>query len=150
MRALLLSLVVVVAVAPASSVVLGQAADPLVGVWKQNMANSRGSTVQSRILTVELVDGGLREINDAVLADGRSSHTEIVRKLDGKEYAVPNAQRPNTTDTSRRIDAYAYEWVEKVDGKVTMTTLVVVSRDGKTRTSTSTGRENAVRVYEKP
>ena len=60
-------------------------------------------------------------------------------KPDGKEYPV-DAPVP-TTVASTRIDARTYERVTRVNGIVTMTSRTVISGDGKTRTTTTTGTD---------
>jgi hypothetical protein len=55
----------------------------------------------------------------------------------------------------RRVDDRAFEFVSKTDGKVTTSSKVVISGDGRTQTVTTTGRNprgiavNDVAVYEK-
>jgi hypothetical protein len=61
----------------------------------------------------------------------------------------------NTTRAYRRIDDRTYEFVAKVDGKVTTTTRSVAARDGKTRTTMTTGKDaqgqsvNNVQVFDR-
>lgn len=45
-----------------------------------------------------------------------------------------------TTRAYTRIDSRTYQYVQKEDGKVTLTSRVVVAADGKTRTITTTGK----------
>ena len=97
----------------------------------------------------------MKATTDGVDAQGKQTHTEIVYKLDGKEYDVKGAANPNSTRMYTRIDARSYQFVNKVGGKVTTTTKVVLAADGKTRTLTTTGKNaqgetvNTAGVWEK-
>jgi hypothetical protein len=53
---------------------------------------------------------------------------------------VQGAQAPNSTQSLKRIDARTFETLGKVDGKVTVTTRVTISPDGKMLTATQTGK----------
>jgi len=46
----------------------------------------------------------------------------------------------NSSDSYKRINGRTYEVVGKVDGKVTVTTRVAISADGKTMTATQTDK----------
>ena len=59
-------------------------------------------------------------------------------QFDGKDVAAEGAA-PGTTQAHSRIDDHTYQFVSKVDGKVTTTTRVVVAQDGKSITTTTTG-----------
>ena len=74
--------------------------------------------------------------------------------FDGKDYPVTgNANADMQAFT--KIDSHSYQIVGKKGGKVTITSKVVVSPDGKTRTTTQTGTDaqgrtvNNTIVYEK-
>jgi hypothetical protein len=59
-------------------------------------------------------------------------------KVDGKEYPYDGPQGKGTI-SFKRIDDHTLESVQKFDGGHTVTTRSVVSKDGKTRTMTSSG-----------
>lgn len=123
-----------------------QSADPLVATWTVNMAKSKydpGPAPQSLTMTVTVDERGYTITQDQVGADGATSHAVILMKPDGKEYPV-DAAKP-TTVASSRIDARTYERVTRVEGVVTMTSRTVVSLDGKTRTTTTTGTDRSGR-----
>jgi hypothetical protein len=61
--------------------------------------------------------------------------------LDGKDSALTGNNPNADTIAAKRIDANTLENVSKMGGKVTITSRVVVSADGKTRTSTQTGMD---------
>ena len=140
-RTFCLSLVISAALLAASSLV-AQSSDPLVATWTVNMAQSKydpGPAPKSLTMTVTADERGYTITQDQVAADGQESHAVILMKPDGKEYSV-EAPVP-TTVTSTRINARTYERVTRVNGIVTTTSRTVISRDGKTRTTTTTGTD---------
>ena len=119
----------------------GQSAEPWAGTWKLNMAKSKyspGPAPKSQTVRLEAVGGGVKSVVDAVNDDNSKTHTEVVAKFDGKPYEVKGAAEP-TTRTYKRVTR-GYEWIATIGGKVTMTSRTVVSADGKTLTTTQTGR----------
>jgi hypothetical protein len=73
-------------------------------------------------------------------------HTEYTAAFDGKEHPVRGTiagkPAPNQGAVAwKRIDARTYEVVNKTDGEVTTTRRIVVAPDGKSRTTTITGRD---------
>lgn len=98
-----------------------------------------GPAPRSLTMTVTVDERGYTITQDQVAADGEKSHAVILMKPDGKEYPV-DAAIP-TTVASTRIDARTYERVTRVRGLVTMTSRTVVSGDGTTRTTTTTGTD---------
>jgi hypothetical protein len=124
-----------------------QSPDPgvMIGTWKTNLAKSTYSpgpkpTVATTRKT-ETAPGGLfKTTTDGTNAQGQPTHTETVYGLDGKDNPVTGAQAPNTTAAYKRIDSRTFEVTNKVDGKQTTTTRVVISADGKTTTATQTGK----------
>lgn len=154
--------VVLSVVALLSSVVVG--ADMFSGTWKLNVAKSKynpGPAPASGTTILSSVDGGLKFVVDGVTADGKKTHSEYTFKFDGKDYPqkpmLDGKSDPNGADmiSARKVDDYTYETTAKLKGKVFTVTKVVVSKDGKTRTNTATGKNaqgqtvsNTV-VYEK-
>lgn len=131
-----------------SVAVRGQSPDALmrnhVGSWVLNVAKSTyspGPPPKSDKIKWERSDGGLKMTAEGIDAKGKEIHSEIRIKFDGKDYPYKGAPEANTTRAYTRIDDRTYEYVEKTDGKVTTTTRVVVGRDGKTRTSTTIGKD---------
>lgn len=131
--------------------------DSWVGTWKLNVAKSKfvpGPPTKSDTIKIT-ADGGWTGISDGVNAQGQPTHTEITAKFDGKDYPLKGATATNTTRTFKRIDDHSFEFTNKVNGKVTTTTRVVVSPDGKSQTVTTTGMNtqgqtiNNVTVWEK-
>ncbi len=135
------------------------AADMLSGTWKQNMAKSKydpaNLAAKSATTKWEAVGAdGLKWVADGVDAQGKPTRSEFSGKFDGKDVPIKGIPIEDTR-AYKRIDDFTYEFVSKKAGKVTTTTHMVISRDGKTRTLTTTGTDgegrkvNNTAVYEK-
>jgi hypothetical protein len=133
--------------------------NPLTGTWKQNMAKSKYDPAnlapRSGATKWEAVGAdGFKWVADGVDAQGKPTHTEFSGKFDGKDYPVKGIAGEDTRAYTR-IDDYTYDFVSKKAGKVTTTSHMVISRDGKTRSFTTTGTDaeghkvNNTSVYEK-
>jgi hypothetical protein len=93
-------------------------------------------------------------------AKGQTTRTEIITRFDGAESAVKGAAVP-TTRTYKRLDGrttgspVAWEYLTKINGKVTTTQRTIASADGKTRISVVSGTDaegrpvSAINVYER-
>jgi hypothetical protein len=134
------------------------AADNNVGTWKLNLTKSKfspGPAPTSQTLKIEAWgEDGVKYVADGVGADGKPTHSEFAAKYDGKDY--PFTGNPDADMISyKRIDANTVEASTKWRGKGTITTKVVVSADGKTRTVTQAGMNaqgqpvNVTSVYDK-
>ena len=123
---------------------IGQSPDPWVGTWKLNTVKSKyspGLPPRSSTLTAVAVDGGFKQTVNTVLATlGMPTHSEVTARLDGKDTVVKGNANADTSAYTR-IDARSYEVASKKNGKVTLTSRVVISADGKTRTVTQTGTD---------
>jgi hypothetical protein len=121
---------------------VAQAADHQVGTWKLDVAKSKyspGPPPKEGTLTVESQADGLKFTIDGIDAEGKAVHYELSPKYDGKDY--PMTGNPNAdTASMKRINERIIEVVGKKEGKVTLTTRSVVSKDGKTRTTTQKGK----------
>jgi hypothetical protein len=133
------------------------AADSHVGTWKLNTGKSKSSPApvpKSATLKIEAIDNGYKVSLDGVDGQGKPTHAAFSMKADGKDYPATGLPYADTM-TLKRIDADTAEVVAKKGGKVTVTTRSVVSKDGKTRTSTQTGKNEQgqdlknVLVYDK-
>ncbi|MEW5977799.1 MAG: hypothetical protein AB1898_18550 [Acidobacteriota bacterium] len=127
-----------------SGLILGgvsHAADNQVGVWKLNVAKSKyspGPPPKEGRLTIEALPNGLKITVHGTAADGKTVHFEMSPKFDGKDY--PMTGNPDADMISiKKIDEYTIETVGKKGGAPTMTVRSVVSKDGKTRTTTQKG-----------
>jgi hypothetical protein len=143
-----------------SALVLGSiahAADNQAGTWKLNVAKSKyspGPPPKEGTLTVESEPNGLKITINGTDAEGKPVNMEFSPKYDGKD--VPTTGMPGTdTISMKKIDDYTVEAVSKKAGKPLVTTRTVVSKDGKTRTTTQKGtnakgeKVNNTIVYDK-
>ena len=148
----------------ALSVTLVYGADMFAGAWKVNVAKSKfspGPGPKSNMQKIDAVDGGMKVVTDGVNSEDKKTHNEYTVKFDGKDYPekpmVDGKPNPNGADmiSAKKIDDYTFEATTKLKGKVLTVTKNVVSKDGKTRTATATGKNgegktvNNVVVWEK-
>jgi hypothetical protein len=124
------------------------AADMLAGTWKLNVAKSKyspGPAPQSNTVKFEGVDGGIKLTADGVDSQGKKTHNEYSAKYDGKDNPtkpmLDGKPNPNAADSVayKKIDDYTYEATTKLKGKTLTVARHVISKDGKTRTVTTTG-----------
>jgi hypothetical protein len=136
--------VVGIAALLAASVVSAQTTEPIVGIWKLDVAKSTykpGPAPKSSTLTIEPAGKGLKVAIDAVNGDGSPLKWGFTTMRDGKEEAPVTGNPMFDVVTSTRESATAGTNVYKKGGKVAMTTTVAVSADGKMMTITSTGTD---------
>ena len=136
-----------------SAAALAQPGDPLIGTWKLNVAKSKGA--KSGSTTIEAAGKGIKFTVDLVAADGAASHWGFTANYDGKDYPVTGNSPYGNVVTLTRVDAKTIRITSKQDGKVTATSTIVVSDDGKTRMTTTKGTDvkgqpiDVVSFYEK-
>ena len=121
---------------------IAQAADNQAGTWKLNVAKSKyspGPAPKEGTLTIESQADGLKFTVHGTDAEGKVVHIEFSPKYDGKDYPATGLPGADTI-SMKKIDDNTIETVSKKDGKVVMTTRSVVSKNGKTRTTTQTGK----------
>ena len=122
---------------------LAQSSAPWFGTWKLNLAKSKyspGPAAKSSTTKLEPFEGGFKNTTDTVTGSGEVRHIVYTGKFDGKENVVtgnPDADANSYT----RIDDHTYQVVPKKNGKATVTSRIVISADGKTRTQTQTGTD---------
>jgi hypothetical protein len=117
---------------------VAMAADPFVGTWKMNMEKSmfpQGQAPKSAILAITRQENVIRLTTDLVATDGKSTHEEASLNLDGKEQPVKGNPNINTI-IFRRLDANTLESVGKKEGIEVGSTSYIVTKDGKTLTTT--------------
>jgi len=118
------------------------AADQASGTWKMNAEKSKyspGPAPKSLTVVVECDDNNYKIDATGTDGDGKPMHVQFSAKFDGTDYPATGAPNVDTVSV-KRIDASTIETVQKKDGKVMMTITSVVSKDGKTRTSTWHGK----------
>ena len=139
-------------------------ADPAAGTWKLNPAKSKytpGPTPQSATMTFEESTDGIKRTGENVLPDGTKTSFQYTAKYDGKDSPtkpmLDGKPNPNAADhvSYKKIDDYTYEVTAKLKGKTLNVARHVISKDGKTRTVTTTGTNaqgqklNDMTVFEK-
>jgi hypothetical protein len=138
-----------------SSAALAQSGDPLIGTWKLNAAKSTGAAVKSGTSKIEAAGKGIKFTVDLAPAEGPASHWSFTANFDGKDNPVTGNSPYGDTVAVTRVDARTTRMVSKLAGKPTVTQTIVVSSDGKTRTTTTKGTNvkgepvDAVSFYEK-
>jgi hypothetical protein len=124
-------------------------ADMFSGTWKVNLAKSKyspGPPPKTNMQKIEAVENGIKVVADGENSEGKKTHNEYTAKFDGKDYAehpmLDGKPNPNGADmiSLTKVDDYTFEATTKQKGKVLTTTKNVVSKDGKTRTATTTGK----------
>ena len=121
---------------------VAQAADNNVGTWKLNLSKSKyipGPAPFDGTLKIEPETNGLKFTIRGTDAEGKPVDFEFSPRFDGKDYRVTGLPEADMV-VLKRINANTIETVTKKGGKPVMTTRSVVSKDGKTRTSTQTGK----------
>ena len=121
---------------------IAQPKDPLVGTWRLNVAKSKyspGPPAKSVTVTYEAAGRGYKVSVRTEPASGPVQEWSYTTSLDGKDSAVTGNNPNADTIAAKRIDGNTLENVSKLGGKVTITSRVVVSADGRTRTNTQAG-----------
>lgn len=125
------------------------AADNSLGTWKLNMEKSKFSpTVPVKSLTSvrEASDGGVRVTTTGEQASGAAINASYTAKYDGSESPVTGA--PYDTISIKQVNANTITYTQKkTDGKYSVTGRSVVSKDGKTMTSTIKGTNADGKAY---
>jgi len=127
-----------------------QATQPLTGTWKMNLAKSTFNppdlSAASLLVTYEVKGDKVTAVLDGVDTSHRAVHSEYTATFDGKDHPIKETidgkPAPNQGTISwKRIDDRTYEVVNKTNGQVITTRRIVVAADGKSRTTTITGRD---------
>jgi len=134
---------------------LAQSKDPLVGTWKLNAAKSTGLPYKSGTSRIEPAGAGVKFTVDLVGADGTVNKWGFTANYDGKDNPVSGNSPYGDAVALERVDANTTRIISKLAGKVVTTQTIVVSADGKTRTTTTKGTDakgqkvDTVSFYEK-
>jgi hypothetical protein len=132
-------------------------ADPHVGTWVLNVAKSKyspGPPPKEQTSVFSAAGKGINVSTKGMSADGKPTMTEYTADFDGKDHPVKG--NPDWDAVSlKRVDSHTIEFTRKRGGKMVQTATSVVSKDGKTRTITTTGvnaqgqKMSTVAIYEK-
>ena len=133
--------------------------EPRVGTWELNLAKSTfspGPPPKSQVLTFRAAGPHWTALVQGIDASGRPINPDmsnVAINFDGKDHPTPNVDYE--TSAWKQLTANQYEVIRKKAGKVVLTSINVVSTDGKTMTITTRGVNadgqtlNNVRVYDK-
>jgi len=122
--------------------VAGQSREPWFGTWTLNFAKSsadRDVRFKRATTKIEPWEDGLKVTYDLVGVRGGITHMEWQGKFDSKDYPVQGVDYVLTNAYTREGDR-SYQIVTKIDGVVSTTAHVVISPDGKTLTTLTTGK----------
>jgi hypothetical protein len=151
----LCALSVLTALAP----VAGAQDEPRVGTWELNLAKSSfspGPPPRKETLTFQPAGPQWMALLQGIDASGKPINPDmnnLAITFDGRDHATSTIDYDTTA--WKRIDANRYDVIRKKAGKVVLTSINVVSKDGRTMTITTNGVNaagqaiNNVRVYEK-
>jgi hypothetical protein len=116
--------------------------EPLVGVWKLNVAKSKfdpGPPRRSETVTIEPYgENGLKTTADVIDAQGKNFVIVSAGLVDGKEFPVKGDANADTYAMTR-IDANTIDRTSRKAGKETIVLRRSVSKDGKIQTVTTRG-----------
>ncbi len=141
-KAFVLSAIVVLVVALSWNLAAA-AADQHSGTWKMNPEKSKyspGPAAKSVNLTIEADENHIKINAEGVDGNGNPTHVQYDAKFDSKDYPATGLPAGDSVSV-KRIDAETIQATMKKGGKVMMTVTSVVSKDGKTRTSTFKGKD---------
>jgi N-acetylmuramoyl-L-alanine amidase CwlA len=119
-----------------------QSQQPWFGTWSLNLAKSTAdgeARFKRATSKIEAWQDGLKVTYDLVGVRGGVTHMEWTGKFDGKDYAVQGVDYV-LTHAYTRVNDRSYQIIIKIDGVVTATATVVISPDGKTLTTLTTGK----------
>ena len=116
--------------------------NPLLGTWKTNPAKSKsyvGAPPLTQVAKYEAVGAnGVKYTSDRILFDGTKSHVEFTAFFDGSTAPYTGVQNRDAI-AIKKIDAYTYQVFYKLRGETVQINFWIVSKDGKTLTTVSTG-----------
>lgn len=157
----LTSVVVLAGTALAQS---AQPASPLSGIWKLNIAKSTYSpsnlAPKSGTTQFNVTKDGVKAVIDGVDSQGRATHSEYTATFDGKDCpwkgTIAGQPSPNQDAVVwKKIDDHTYEITNKLKGQTLTSSRIVVAKDGRSRTNTTSGKNaqgetvNVMAVYDK-
>ncbi len=131
----------VVGVALSAPAVMEAQRDALVGTWVLNVAKSTyspGPPPKRQVSVYEALGQGVKVSVTSTSADGKKTAYSFTANMDGKD--VPVTGNPDwDTVAVKRMGPDTLEFTRKKDGKVVQTATLVLAKDGKSRTVTTTG-----------
>lgn len=121
-------------------VAMGYAEDVFMGTWKLNEAKSKlaAGAPKNNTVVYEAAGDNVKITVDGVDSDGKPTHNEWTGKFDGKEYPVTGDPTADMR-SYKKVNDHTLALTNKKDGKTTMSGRIVVAKDGKSRTVTTSG-----------
>jgi hypothetical protein len=154
----------VAGLAALSAGLIAQSPSPLTGTWTINVVKSTYSPVsltpRTSTSTFDVIGDTISAVVIGVDSLGRETRAEYIAKMDGRDYPWKGttdglASVSQDAVVWRKIDDRTYETTNKLDGRTLSTHRIVIATDGRTRTSTVSGRNeiwqtvNDTILYEK-
>ena len=132
---------------------LGAQNNPLIGTWKTNPAKSKlhlGASSENNLTTYEASGpNGIKYTSDRIGSDGQTEHIEYTANIDGKTYPYKLSGTNITRDevAIRRTNANTFQIFYKLKGETVQINYWIVSPDGESLTTVSTGLNADGSVY---
>lgn len=146
-------------IALAITTIAALGADNSIGTWKLNIEKSKytpaPTPVKSLTVTREASDGGVKVMITGEQADGTAINATYTIKYDGKGVQVTGNSPYDTIAVKQVNDNTLTDIRNQTGGRYHATSRIVVSNDGKTMTTTTTGTNgegkefNSTFVFEK-
>ena len=126
-----------------AGVVVCSADDPNMGTWKLNEAKSKfgAGATKNNTVVYEAAGDMVKATVDGTDSTGAATHNEWTGKFNGRYYAV-TGDPTSDQRAYRKVSSRVLSLTAKKAGKVTLTGRITVSRDGKHRTVTTTGKDS--------
>ena len=124
------------------------AQDVNMGTWKLNEIRSKlaPGAPRNSMVVYQAVGDNVKVTVDGVDGDGKPVHSEWTGKFDGKDYPVVGD--PNSDARSyKQIDDRTLQLAVKKGDTITISGLVRVSTDGKSRTVTLSGTDSTGKKF---
>jgi hypothetical protein len=118
------------------------AVDWQMGSWKLNEGKSKltAGSAKNHTVVYTTVGSRIKVTVDGTDPDGKPAHNEWIGAFDGKDYPVTGDPAQDLRAYTK-IDDHTLSFVIKKAGEVTLTGKIVVSKDVKSRTVTTTGSD---------
>jgi len=121
-------------------------ADNSIGTWKVNIAKSKytPAPIPLKSLTAvrEAAPGGVKVTTSGERTDGTVINASYTAKYDGSAAAVAGTGSPYDSVSVKQVNANTFTYEAKLtNGKYHASGRTVISKDGKTMTSTASGMD---------
>ena len=124
-----------------ASAMVCAAQSPHMGTWKLNEAKSKfgKSATKNNTVMYEAAGDQIKVTVDGTAADASTVHSEWTGNFDGKYYAITGSATGDMRAYTK-VNSRMLRFREKKNGKVVLTGTITVSRNGKSRTVTTTSK----------